>query len=327
MRVAGCGFLLQNSAIRIPKSATTSSMSLTVLRPGLHSLLVDCGRPTARHIGLPLGGAADRAAFRLGNALLRNPTGAVALEVTLAGPTVRAEHSTAAVVFGAPFTLEVAGRGAIPAGMTFTIAPGEILTIAGTPTGARAYLCVAGGFDSPNILDSHSALEPVKPGDVLTCRESTITGRSLPFDSFSAHGPRPTAHAEIRVLDGPQRDWFGNDAFFEIPYRVSAKSNRMGLRLEGEPLARRPGELVSEPVAPGAIQVTNDGLPVILGIDGQTIGGYPKIAHVIRADLDRLAQLRAGETIRFVRVTLDEAEAAARERNRQLHEWQIRLSM
>jgi allophanate hydrolase subunit 2 len=139
---------------------------------------------------------------------------------------------------------------------------------------------------------------------------------------LEAGGPGRTL---LRVLDGPQRDWFTGDTFFTQLYEVSPASNRMGLRLKGAPLARRPGELVSEAVAPGAVQVTNDGLPVVLGVDGQTIGGYPKVAHVIRADRDVLAQLRPGERIRFVRVSSDQAETAARERAAFLREWSTRL--
>ena len=93
----------------------------------------------------------------------------------------------------------------------------------------------------------------------------------------------------------------------------------------GAPRPRRPGELASEAVAPGAVQVTNDGLPVVLGVDGQTIGGYPKVAHVVRADLDRLARLRPGDRVRFVRVTPAEAETAAKERAAFLAEWLGRL--
>jgi allophanate hydrolase subunit 2 len=100
----------------------------------------------------------------------------------------------------------------------------------------------------------------------------------------------------------------------------------MGLRLAGPALERRPGELTSEPVAPGAIQVTNDGRPVVLGVDGQTIGGYPKVAHVIRADLDLLAQLRPGSTVRFRLVTPEAAAAAAAERAADLREWLTRLT-
>jgi len=127
------------------------------------------------------------------------------------------------------------------------------------------------------------------------------------------------------VLDGAQRDWFTEDTFFTTPYEVSAASNRMGIRLKGKALLRRAGELVSEAVAPGAVQVTNDGQPIVLGVDGQTIGGYPKVAHVIRADLDLLAQLRPGDFVRFVRVSADEAATAAQVHTAFLKAWLSRL--
>jgi antagonist of KipI len=292
-------------------------MSLTVLDPGPYSLLVDLGRPASRSLGVPVGGAADRAALALGNALVGNPPDAVALELTLAGPTLRAEHQTACVVFGAPFT------GSVPAGTTFQLPPGDMLKLGGTPEGVRGYLCVAGGFRAPVVLGSRSALEPIRAGDVLDCASSSATpGRSLPFTTSPPHHP-----TTLRVLDGPQADWFPDGRFFGQTYTVTPASNRMGLRLAGEPLTRKPGELMSEPVAPGAVQVTNDGLPVVLGVDGQTIGGYPKVAHVIRADLDALAQLRPGTAVRFERVTPDGAETAARERADWLREWLMRLKV
>ena len=294
-------------------------MSLTVLDPGLYSLLVDRGRPGSRSLGVPVGGAADLAAYRLANALLGTGPDAVALELTLAGPTLRADRPTACVVFGAPFSLTISESRPVVAGMTFTLQAGEVLRIGGTPEGVRGYLGVAGGFDCPVILGSRSALDPLHRDDVLHCAESQTPGRALPFVSLSSQS--------IRVLDGPQRDWFADDSFFTQTYTVTPASNRMGLRLTGQPLTRRPGEMVSEAVAPGAVQVTNDGLPIVLGVDGQTIGGYPKVAHVIRADLDLLAQLRPGTTVRFVRVTQDEAEAAAKERTAMLGEWLLRLRM
>lgn len=294
-------------------------MSLRVRDAGLLSLLVDRGRPGSRALGVPLGGAADRAALSLGNGLVGNPPDVVALEVTLFGPTLEALHPTACVVFGATFQSSING-GPIRAGTTFTLEPGDVLRVGGTLSGCRGYLCVAGGFDSPEVLGSRSALEPLKIGDELVCRASRIEARSLPFTS-----PQREQRVTLRALDGPQRDWFTADAFFERDYEVSPASNRMGLRLRGAPLTRRPGELVSEAVAPGAVQVTNDGLPVVLGVDGQTIGGYPKVAHVIRADLDLLAQLRPGDRVRFVRVTPEDAEAAAEERTSFLRTWLTRL--
>jgi biotin-dependent carboxylase-like uncharacterized protein len=292
-------------------------MSLRVLDPGLLSLLVDAGRPRWRSLGVPLGGASDRAALALGNALVGNAPDALALEVTLRGPTLEALDPAACVVFGAAFTLTANGR-PVPAGTTFTLNRGDVLKVGGTAIGVRGYLCVAGGFDAPEVLGSRSGLEPVRGGDVLACRPSRTAPRALPF---AALDPPPA----LRVLDGPQRDWFAGDTFFEQAYAVSPASNRMGVRLAGEPLTRTPGELASEAVAPGAVQVTNDGLPVVLGVDGQTIGGYPKVAHVVRADLDALAQLRPGGAVRFARVTPDEAEAAARTRAATLDYWLTKL--
>ncbi len=293
-------------------------MSLRVVRPGLLSLLVDAGRPGTRALGVPVGGAADRAALAVGNALVGNAPDVPAVEITLAGPTLVAEHPTAAVVFGAPFAVTVNGH-PLTAGTTFALAAGDELVIGATPAGARGYLCVAGGFDGPVVLGSRSALEVLKAGDVLACGASRCAPRGLGFAAL------PHADGSVlRALPGPQADWF-DDLFFREAYTVTPASNRMGVRLSGTALERRPGELVSEAVSPGAVQVANDGLPIVLGVDGQTIGGYPKVAHLIRADLDKLAQLRPGDRVRFARVTPDEAEAAAREQTAAVHLWLTRL--
>ena len=136
----------------------------------------------------------------------------------------------------------------------------------------------------------------------------------------------PTGPVPLRVLPGPQFEWFlSPDEFTADDYTVQPASDRMGLRLNGTMLTRRSGELASEPVAPGAVQITNDGMPVVLGVDGQTIGGYPKIAHVIRADLDRLGQLRPGDRVRFQFVNQEEARQAATLRAKRLNEWMLRI--
>jgi antagonist of KipI len=298
-------------------------MSLSVLEPGLYSLLVDAGRPAARHLGVPVGGAADRAALALGNGLVGNDPTTLALEITMSGPTLRAEHRTACVVFGAPFFAAVANKNRLEPGTTFTLEPGDVLKVGGTPTGVRGYLCVAGGFAGTPVLGSRSALEPIQVGDVLAGPESRTGGRSLPFAGL----PNEEGNV-LRVLPGPQFDWFLEpEPFFSTEYEVLPASNRMGVRLRGEKLVRRPGELVSEPVAPGAVQVTNDGQPIVLGVDGQTIGGYPKVAHVVRADLDRLAQLRPGEAVRFRKVSAGEAARAAADRAATIREWLLRLRL
>jgi antagonist of KipI len=129
----------------------------------------------------------------------------------------------------------------------------------------------------------------------------------------------------LRVVDGLQASWFRWEGFAEQDLTVSPASNRMGLRLQGEPLTVPERELVSEPVCPGSVQVTRDGQCIVLGVDGQTIGGYPKIAQVISADLDHLGQLRPGDSVRFVRVSMEEATEVFRRRQTELDHWITRL--
>src|SRR5262249_3975155 len=143
-------------------------MSFVVLEPGLYSLLVDQGRPQHRSLGVPIGGAADRQAWALGNALIGNPPGSVALELTLYGPRLKAQKTVGAVVYGAPFRVEHNGE-RIPPGVPFTLEKDDELSIAETMTGLRAYLCVTGGFESPLILGSRSAIRPIVRKQRLEC--------------------------------------------------------------------------------------------------------------------------------------------------------------
>ncbi len=297
-------------------------MILRVLEPGLQTLVVDFGRPATRSLGVPLGGAADRWSLTLGNALVGNPPDAAALEVCLAGPTLQAGCDLGCVVFGAPFEV-FRGDERLPAGWTFTLRRGDVLRIAGTPAGARAYVCIRGGLREREALGSRSAFAPVRRGQELACEPSEIGGWAIDLAGDGV-GDEPVT---LRALHGPQADWFDPAAFFGPQFTVTPASNRMGLRLRGEPLQRKPGELVSEPVGPGAVQVVNDGQCIVIGVDGQTIGGYPKVAHVIAADLDRLGQLRPGQVVRFEMVGVETAEAAYRERAAKLHEWVTRLAI
>jgi antagonist of KipI len=189
----------------------------------------------------------------------------------------------------------------------------------------RAYLCVPGGFVSPRILDSRSSLEPIQAGQTLVCTPSSLPSRFL-ADSANVTLPAQFP-CVLRVLPGSQAEWFARDTISSRIFTVSGDSNRMGLRLKGEPIARPQREMISEPVCPGVIQVANDGQCIILGVDGQTIGGYPKIAQVIRADLDYLGQLRPGDAIRFVPIDLAKAEEADRQRMAELRQWLTRLAV
>jgi biotin-dependent carboxylase-like uncharacterized protein len=298
-------------------------MSFHVLDPGLASRVVDLGRPATRGLGVAVGGAADRAALALGNALVGNPGGAAALEVCVKGPVLRAEMRLGCVLFGAPFTLASA-RQSLTMGSTFMLEAGEEIHIGGANQGMRAYLCIRGALTAPAVLGSFSGLDVVKAGDQLPCGSASVRRRFFPHSVLQE---LDTNRFHLQVVSGLQGDWFEESSFFDQEYSVTPALDRMGLRLEGRPLRVPERELVSEPVCPGAVQVTRDGQCIVLGVDGQTIGGYPKIAQVIQADLDHLGQLRPGDKIRFRKVDMAQAVDLFRRRQDFIHEWVTRAQV
>lgn len=296
-------------------------MSLIVLEPGLASHLVDAGRPRTRSLGVSVGGAADRRSLALGNALVGNPSDAAALEIALKGPRLRAETDIGCVIYGAPFEVHRDGD-PIEAGHTFTLYAGEEIHLGGTRIGARAYLCVRGGFQAPTILGSRSALDVIQRTEKLRCEPSGIYTRFAP-----AVQPAFADPCVVVAVPGLQASWFDDAEFYGRSFTVTPASNRMGLRLQGAPLTMPNREMVSEAVCPGSVQVTRDGQCIVLGVDGQTIGGYPKIAQVIQADLDTLGQLRPGQSIGFTKVTMAEAIERDRRAQAELREWTMRLRL
>jgi 5-oxoprolinase (ATP-hydrolysing) subunit C len=295
-------------------------MTLRLLTPGLCTMLVDFGRAKSRSLGVPVGGAADRWSLALGNALVGNAPQTPALEIGLAGPTVAADCDLACVVFGAPFRLGT--QKTLTVGTTFTLHRGEELRMETPAFGMRAYLCVRGGLQGKNVLGSQSSLEPLRAGSEFPCSSETISPRFFHPESTWNLEPKT-----LRTLDGPQAEWFRGEEFSQQAFRVSETSNRMGIRLKGQPLALPSREFTSEPVCPGAVQVTRDGQCIVLGVDGQTIGGYPKIAQVISADIDKIGQLRPTDMIRFHRVSLEEAETIYQQKQVELRTWLTRLTI
>jgi len=312
-------------------------MALIVHSTGTYSLLVDQGRPRTRSLGIPLGGAADVAAYTLGNALVGNPAGAVALEFTLAGPTLEANAEHGCVVYGAAYRVWINDRPQ-PVGKTFTLRSGDLLTISTPSRGLRGYLCVCGGFAAKEVLGSRSAFEPICGGQELECAASRVRPRFAPQIAMPATRSL-TENGLLRVLPGSHLSQFPAEQFFGEEYTVRPESDRMGLRLSGKAMSRtmtppsapsgekgRNGEeQLSAPVCPGTVQITHDGLPIVLGVDAQTIGGYPRIAHVIAAELDKLAQLGPEERLRFRQIDQGESVRLWRARQAWLHEWVTRL--
>ncbi len=304
--------------------------------PGLLTTVQDLGRPGWGRFGVTGGGALDRAALILGNRLVGNEPGAAALEVTLVGPRLAFEAPTVVAVTGADLGARVEGQMA-PRWSPFLVpAGGELVFAPGGPVGrgARAYVCVAGGFDLPPVMGSRSTdltgafggLEgrALRTGDRLPVGTSDRPVEDLLRLELADGAPTYQSPATARVVLGPQQDRFtdaGVAAFLGGPYSVTSRADRMGVRLIGPPVAHSRGaDLRSEGIAHGAVQVPGNGQPIVLLAGRQTVGGYPKVATVIGADLDRLAQLRPGDTVAFEAVDVAVARALTLEAHARLGE-------
>lgn len=278
--------------------------SLRVLATGPLVTVQDRGRRGLAHLGVPRAGALDVPAAELANRLVGNDADAAVLEVLLGGLRLRADAGCWVAVTGASAPLAVDGAARaharaewLPAGATLSL---------GTPvTGVRSYLAVGGGVAVTPVLGSRSTdtlawVGPprVEAGTVLPVGEPT--GQPRPLDTPRAPRPGP-----LRVEAGPRADWFGDEALDRLcatAYVVAADSDRVGLRLDGPALPRRrSGELASEGMVLGAVQVPPSGVPVVFLADHPATGGYPVLAVVDEADLWQCAQLRPGEELRFTR--------------------------
>lgn len=289
-----------------------------VLHPGVHTTLQDLGRPGFMRFGIPASGAADRFAARAANLLLANAESAALLEIVLFRLELLALEDLAVVVTGGDLSPLLNDRG-LPMWQAASLKKGDRLFFQGRKAGLRGYLAVRGGFAGPEFLGSRSVFtrglmgRPLQAGEVLeTCAPACPAGplRRAPPELIPGFSP---PHI-LRVLLGPQEDRFtsrGVATLLDHEYSVSSQSDRMGYRLQGPPIEHCRGpDIISEPIAPGAIQVPGDGQPIIILWDAQVSGGYVKIASVIGADLDRLAQIMPGEKLRFRPVSLDEAQEA-----------------
>jgi biotin-dependent carboxylase-like uncharacterized protein len=319
-------------------AVSTAAHALEVVEAGIANTVQDLGRAGHRAVGVPAGGAADSLLMRLANRLLSNADSDAVIEMPLAGPLLRAAAPAVRVALAGDVRARVERADgstlAVEPLHTITLRHGERLRVGAVRRGI-AYLAVDGGVQVPMQLGSRSTYararlggidgRALRAGDRLDVRPSSRTG------SIERRGPDFTHDdGPIRVMLGPQHDAFEPAALATLlsePYRVGRESDRMGMRLEGTALAHTRGaDLCSEGVVPGSIQVPGNGLPIILLVEAQTVGGYTKIATVIRADLPRLAHARPGSELRFVAVDRAQALAALEAQRAALDAWTQRIA-
>jgi len=295
---------------------------LAIDRPGLASSVQDLGRLGLQRYGVPVSGALDPLAARLANALVGNDDGEAVLEIQALGPsfTVEADSLRLALV-GSAIGLRIDGA-VIDSGRSVTVAHGAKIVISGFSDSACCCLAVAGGFALEPVMGSRSTYARggfgglggrlLKTGDVLPLRHA-----AAPPGPERRAGEIDYGHGPIRVVPGPQADWFEPDSlarFYAEPYEVTAEADRMGMRLSGPVLRHRHGfNIASDGIVTGAIQVPGTGQPIVLLADHQTIGGYPKLGTVASVDLPRLGRHRPGQILHFTPIEAAAAEILRRE--------------
>jgi biotin-dependent carboxylase-like uncharacterized protein len=280
--------------------------TLEILRTGPLALVEDLGRPGLAHLGVTRSGAADRRSHALANRLVANPTDRATIEVTFGGLTARVRGGDIAIaVTGADTDPSVNG---IPFGINSIqyAHDGQVISLSQPHHGLRTYLAVRGGIDVEPVFGSRSSdvlggigPQPLQPGDVLPVGEHSTDFPELDQAPVASFTEDPI---EINVVPGPRDDWFTDpDALVHSEWVASDRSDRVGMRLDGQPLEQRwpDRQLPIEGTTRGAIQVPPDGLPVILGPDHPVTGSYPVIGVVTDHDIDRVAQVRPGQHVRL----------------------------
>ena len=325
-------------------------MNLSVTQAGFLTSVQDLGRDGFRQFGVSVGGALDSHALRVANLLIGNDESDAGLEITFGGLRMRLEDKRVIAWCGGDFDIR-SGSTPLPAGHACVLDAGDELAIDQPKIGCRAWLTISGGIDVPPVLGSRSTDLRAKFGGLIgralrdgdeaplgnqsefsrslvdLLRERRVASWSSPVE-WSSTAKTETVLRVIRGVDWPRfhevtRQRLSSDAFV-----VSPDSDRMGVRFDGPELRRNDDvDHVSEAVAPGTIQVPPGGRPILLLGDCQTIGGYPKIAHVITVDLSLAAQLRAGNHVRFSEVSTASAHRLLLERERQLERFRIGLSL
>ena len=314
------------------------SAGLKVLAPGLHTTVQDLGRPGYQALGVPVSGALDEFSLRLANALVGNSPGMPVLEVLISGPTFEVAADTVRMALGGDGASLAIGaeKARIGSGQSVTLAHGTVIEVVAGRQSACCYLAVEGGIAVPLVLGSASTYVRAAIGglDGRALRQADFVPLAIARASDRAElrlssSLPPTGNQPIRVVLGPQQEYFTEEAIaalLDSEFRVSQSTDRMGMRLDGPLLQHRDGwDIVSDAITTGAIQVPGSGQPILLLADHQTTGGYPKIATVISPDLPLVGRRRPGEALRFVAVTVQAAEELCRAEERRLGELAAQL--
>ena len=317
-------------------------MSITVIKPGMLSTFQDLGRTGYQHQGIPVAGAMDPRAHRIASLLAGNdPARTASLEITLTGPTLRFEAACCFALAGAQLGAALNDH-PIPNHRPLVARPGDVLSFGAPAQGVRAYLAVHGGFDIAPVMQSQSTYlrsgfgglegRALRKGDriPLLRRLELETGsdesEALEMLAAALWAQRiylPAAivappRAALRVTPGRQWHLYTAQSqadFLDAAFTVSPQSDRMGYRLQGPALhMTTPVQMLSEAACFGTVQVPGDGAPIVLMVDRQTTGGYPKIAQIAQVDLPHLAQTAPGEKLHFEMITLAEAQRLDAER-------------
>lgn len=299
--------------------------AFVVLKAGVLATLQDQGRFGYAHLGLTQGGPADYASYRIADLLLQNPNPSCQIEVAVGGFSLLALTDTVFCVTGGAMPLTVNGQ---PKSLwhTHRIKKDDVLELGFATSGLRCYLAVAGGFKLPKDFGSNSTVLREKIGGIAGA--ALQPGQFLPAASVyrpllwalpEKLWPDYSAPLQLGLLPGYQQHWFDESQWqqlYSTDYQVSALYDRMGYRLQGEPLLYQPRALLSEGICYGAVQLPPDGLPIVLLNDRQTLGGYPKPGVVLARDAAALAQCQQGHPIRFYPVSPEQLEAKQMQQSR-----------
>ena len=298
-------------------------MSITILNPGLLTTVQDFGRIGYQQFGVPVSGVVDPRAMSIANILVDNPEDEAVLECTMLGPQIRFNAPNAIAITGGDLGPTIDNQ-PIPNYAAIRVEAGQVLRFAGLRSGCRAYIAFAGGLDIAPVMGSRSTYMKAKicgvegrklqKDDVIKFRKPNPDLRGLNIRHISPEFV-PRLEYKLRVVLGPQDDMFtehGIETFLSESYVVTPEFDRMGCRLDGEIIEHKgeSGDIISDGIAFGAIQVPTAGKPIIMLSDRQTTGGYTKIANVISADFRILAQLKAGDRVRFAQVSVAAAQDA-----------------